>query len=281
MPPNPEVEHGVGGFSASGIVTLTTDFGHKDPFVGVMKGQILRRFPAVRFVDLTHEVLAHWPSEAGFWLGRSFQYFPSGTVHVAVVDPGVGGARTVALVEAHGQVFIAPDNGLLAGVLEQVRERPVLRRLDAACLSAIGIRRPSATFHGRDVFAPVAAELASGRLQPAACGPVVDELVPGWIEPPVGGLGQVTGVVVTIDRFGNLLTNIDAALVPQVPHTVARIAGREIALRRTYSDVRPGDYLALVNSFGVLEIARAEQNAAAGLGVGRGAPVVVTTASLA
>ena len=89
-------------FVPSGVITLTTDFGHKDPFVGVMKGQILRRTPAARIVDLTHEVLVHWPAEAGFWLGRSFEYFPGGTVHVAVVDPGVGGARQIAIVEAAG-----------------------------------------------------------------------------------------------------------------------------------------------------------------------------------
>ena len=274
-------EHGGGAFVASGVITLTTDFGHKDPFVGVMKGQVLRRFPSARIVDLTHEVLAHWPAEAGFWLGRSFHYFPSGTVHVAVVDPGVGSSRPIALVEAHGQVFIAPDNGLLAGVIDRLHERPVLRRLEETCFATLGIHRPSATFHGRDIFAPIAAELASDRIRPAALGPVIDELVPGWIEAPVSGQGQASGIVVTIDHFGNLLTNIDARLVPQAPHVVVRVAGREIPVRRTYSDVRPGDYLALVNSFGVLEIARAEQSAAHGLGVERGAPVVVTVAGIA
>ncbi len=269
---------GKAAFAACGVITLTTDFGHKDPFVGVMKGQVLRRFPAARLVDLTHEVLVHWPAEAGFWLGRSFDYFPPGTVHVAVVDPGVGGARSIAVLEAHAQVFLAPDNGLLAGVLERLREPPVLRRLDEACFAALDIRRPSATFHGRDIFAPVAAELASGRLPPSALGPIVDELVPGWIDEPVVSSGQVSGAVVTVDHFGNLLTNIDAALIPQSPHPVVRAAGHEIPLRRTYADVRPGDYLALVNSFGVLEIARAEQSAAQGLGLDRGAPVVVATA---
>ena len=99
-------------------------FGHKDPFVGVMKGQVLCRFPAARLVDLTHEILAHWPAEAGFWLGRSFRYFPPGTVHVAVVDPGVGSSRNIAVVEAEGQLFLAPDNGLLAGVLERLVPPP-------------------------------------------------------------------------------------------------------------------------------------------------------------
>jgi S-adenosylmethionine hydrolase len=262
-------------FAPSGVITLTTDFGHKDPFVGVMKGQILRRFATARIVDLTHEVLAHWPAEAGFWLGRSFQYFPAGTVHVAVVDPGVGSSRDIAVVAADGHLFLAPDNGLLAGVLERVQSAAVLRRLDESILPGLAVHRPSATFHGRDIFAPLAAELAAGRLDPTALGPEVGELVPGWLEEPVTGAGQVAGAVVTVDHFGNLVTNIGAELLPHVPNPVVRAGGHEIPFRRTYSDVRPGDYLALVNSFGVLEVARAEQSAAQGLGLDRGAPVVV------
>ena len=120
-------------FQPSGVITLTTDFGHKDPFVGVMKGQVLRRFPTARLVDLTHEILVHWPAEAGFWLGRSFVYFPPGTVHVAVVDPGVGSTRDIAVVEAEGQLFLAPDNGLLAGVLERLEATPSSDGWATAC----------------------------------------------------------------------------------------------------------------------------------------------------
>jgi S-adenosylmethionine hydrolase len=261
-------------FEASGVVTLITDFGLRDPFVGVMKGQLLRRHPAVRIVDLTHEIVPHWPAEAGFWLARSFRYFPVGTVHVAVVDPGVGGSRAIALVECEGHAFLAPDNGLLANVIETASE-VTLRRLDAAALEPLALALPSATFHGRDIFAPVAAELAAGRVQPADLGPAVSDLIPGWLDEPVVGLGQVTGSVVTVDHFGNLITNIEAAHLETIPHPMVRVAGRELPLRRTYSDVRPGEYLALVNSFGVIEIARAEQSAADGLGLDRGAPVTV------
>ena len=261
-------------FAASGIVTLTTDFGLKDPFVGVMKGQLLLRYREVTIVDLTHEVLAHWPAEAGFWLARSFRYFPAGTVHVAVVDPGVGTSRDIAIVECDGHVFLAPDNGLLGSVLECARGL-TLRRLDSASLARIHVGTPSATFHGRDIFAPMAAELAAGRIQPADLGPVVPELIPGWIEEPVVGEGRVTGSIVTVDHFGNLISNIDARLLSAIPHAVVRVAGKELPLRRTYAEVRPGDYLALVNSFGVVEIARAEQSAAEGLGLARGAPVSV------
>lgn len=261
-------------FAACGVVTLTTDFGLRDPFVGVMKGQLLVRHPAVRIVDLTHDVLAHWPAEAGFWLARSFRYFPRGTVHVAVVDPGVGSARDFAVVEREGHVFLAPDNGLLAGVIETAAA-VTLRRVEPVALRRAGIETPSATFHGRDVFAPLAAELSAGRMTPADLGAPVRELIPGWLEEPVVGLGQVSGSVVTVDHFGNLISNIDARLAAVLPHPAVRVAGRELPLRRTYSDVRPGEYLALVNSFGVVEIARAERSAAEGLGIDRGAPVVV------
>jgi len=261
-------------FQASGIVTLTSDFGHKDPFVGVMKGQLLRRFPDARIVDLTHEILAHWPAEAGFWLARSFRWFAPGTVHVAVVDPGVGGPREIAAVEAEGHLFLAPDNGLLAPVLESSAS-PVARLVGPAALARIGVVAPSATFHGRDVFAPIAAEVAAGRLAPTDLGPAGAELVPGWLEEATASAGQVNGSVVTIDHFGNLVTNVGARLLARMAHPTVRIAGQELPLRRTYSDVRPGEYLALVNSFDVLEVARAEGSAATGLGLERGAPVTV------
>jgi len=260
-------------FTPCAVVTLITDFGTRDPYVGVMKGVLLAGAPAVRIVDLTHEVPAHWPAEAGFWLARSFRYFPVGSVHVAVVDPGVGSARDIAAVLRDGHVFLAPDNGLLAPVVESSTPRAELRHLD---LDALGMRPASSTFHGRDVFAPVAARLATGRLQYEELGPVVPELVPGWIEEPVEKPGQITGAVLTIDHFGNLITNIDARSLQGRGRVRVRVAGRELDLRRTYSEVRPGDYLALLNSFGVLEIARAEGSAAVGLGLERGAPVVVS-----
>ncbi len=264
-----------GTFVASGIVTLTSDFGLQDPFVGVMKGQILARFAAASIVDLSHEVVAHWPVEAGFWLARSYRYFPVGTVHVAVVDPGVGGPRGIAIVEGDGHLFLAPDNGLLGSVVDALAA-PVLRRLSDHFMASLGVTRPSATFHGRDIFAPVAAEVAAGRVGPEEIGERVSELVPGWLEAPTESHGQITGAVVTIDHFGNLITNIDGALLHSLARAQIKLAGVEIPLRRTYSDVRPGDYLALINSFGVLEIARAEQSAAEGLGLARGAPVVVS-----
>jgi S-adenosylmethionine hydrolase len=260
-------------FNPCAVVTLITDFGTRDPYVGVMKGVLLAEAPAVRIVDLTHEVPAHWPAEAGFWLARSFRFFPAGSVHVAVVDPGVGSARDIVAVLLEGHVFLAPDNGLLAPVVESSSLAAQLRHLD---LASLGLRPSSSTFHGRDVFAPVAARLATGRLTFEELGPMVAELVPGWMEEPLVTPEQITGAVLTIDHFGNLITNIDARSLQGKRRVRVRVAGHELDLRRTYSEVRPRDYLALFNSFGVLEIARAEGSAAAGLGLERGAPVLVS-----
>jgi S-adenosyl-L-methionine hydrolase (adenosine-forming) len=259
---------------ASGVVTITTDFGHQGPFVGVMKGRILSRFPEARIVDLTHEILVHWPAEAGFWLSHAYQYFPAGTVHVAVVDPGVGTSRDILVVVADGHYFVAPDNGLLAPLVGRAAGAKLLR-LTAAQLTRIGVHRPSATFHGRDIFAPVAAELAAGRCTPEALGEPVATIVPAWVDEPTVESGSVAGVVITIDHFGNLITNIEAAHLERLRLPIVNAGNHAFPLRRTYGDAKPGEYLALINSFGVLEIARAEQSAAEGLGLSRGAPVVV------
>ena len=261
----------------SGVITLTTDFGLKDPFVGVMKGVILGRFAAARIVDLTHEVHAHWPVEAGFWLQRSFEYFPRGTVHVAVVDPGVGTARELVAVEAAGHLLLAPDNGLLAPIVELFPSARILR-LNPAQWSTLNLQRPSATFHGRDIFAPLAAELAAGRVRPQSLGEPISTLVPSWLEPPLIAPNTVSGVVVTFDHFGNLLTNIDAKLLNTFVEPQVYVGHQVLPLRRTYGDVKPGEFLALLNSFSVVEIACAEGDAADRLGVSRGAPVVVRDA---
>jgi hypothetical protein len=258
----------------SGVITITTDFGHQGPFVGVMKGQVLTRFPAARLIDLTHEILVHWPAEAGFWLARSYQYFPPGTVHVAVVDPGVGTARNIIAVSAAGHFFLAPDNGLLAPVVARAAQAHVVS-VAAAELSRLGIHRVSATFHGRDIFAPVAAELAAGRVSLQALGPRLDSIVPAWVDEPSVEARSVAGVIITQDHFGNLITNIDAALTERFRLPLVHAGNHSFPVLRTYGETRPGEYLALVNSFGVIEIARAQGSAAEGLGLSRGAPVIV------
>jgi S-adenosylmethionine hydrolase len=261
-------------FSASGVITVTTDFGHRGPFVGVMKGVIVQRFAAARIIDLTHEAQVHWPVEAGFWVARSYHYFPRGSVHLAVVDPGVGTDRSVLLALGDGHAFLAPDNGLLGEVIE--RTGAEVRRLPAAVIDRHRLDDISATFHGRDIFAPLAAALAAGTLDPRTCGDPGADYVPSVVEPASWRGGTLHGVVITSDHFGNLITNIAAEELARLQAPVVQAGGHDIPVRRTYGDAGPGDLLALVNSFGVLEVARAEQNAAEFLGLGRGAPVRVS-----
>ncbi|HEY2591796.1 MAG TPA: SAM-dependent chlorinase/fluorinase [Steroidobacteraceae bacterium] len=277
-------------FRPCGVVTLTTDFGLEDPFVGVMKGRIVERFPAARVIDLTHAIPPQAAAEAGFWLSRSFEYFPEGTVHVAVVDPGVGTDRAIVCVATRGHALIAPDNGLLAPVVARAADSEI-SELAPSTLSALGIRSVSATFHGRDIFAPVAAELAAGRLAPSDLGkrrsgltqsPLEERGLPdGPGTPSAAQAGHsLSGRVVTIDHFGNLITDIDSSRLAPLRDPHVTIGGRVVPYRRTYGEVRQGELVALVNSFDALEIALAEGSAAATLGVGRGAPVLVWSSPL-
>ena len=255
-----------------GTITMTTDFGHKGPFAAVMTGVIVDRFPEARVIDLAHDIPAHWPPEAGFWLSRAYRYFPTGTVHMAIVDPGVGTEREIIIAMKGGHLFMAPDNGLLAPILEDADRRC---KLVADRLGEFGIESPSLTFHGRDIFAPLAALLAAGRIVIDDVAVDTDEWTPGWLDEPEARDDKVTGIVVTVDAFGNLITNIDASLIAGFDNPVVELAGHRIEMKPTYGRASPGDYLALVNSFNVLEIARAEESAADGLGCDRGAPVTV------
>lgn len=261
-------------FRPSGVITLTTDFGHKGPFAAVMKGVILQRFREAAILDLAHDIPAYWPAEAGFWIARSYRWFPAGTVHVAIVDPGVGTGRQIIIAEHDGHVFMAPDNGLLGSMLASANDATVYV-LQLATLEKLDLPEPSLTFHGRDIFAPIAAEFAAGRLQPADVGATTDQWTPSWLDEPEVSAGRVAGVIVTVDAFGNLISNIDRTLVQSFQEPVVTIAGHSIRLKPTYGMVPPGEYLALINSFGVLEVARAEGSAAAGLGTDRGAPITV------
>ena len=259
----------------SGVITMTTDFGHKGPFAAVMRGVILSRNPDAQVIDLAHDIPPQWPPEAGFWISRAYPYFPRGTIHMAIVDPGVGTEREILVVEHDGHVFIAPDNGLLAPLLDKIDE-PRVWQLDIERLTSLNLATPSATFHGRDIFAPVAAELAAGRLSLTAIGKSVNEWTPGWLDDPQVTANKITGTVITIDAFGNLISNIDASLIKDFREPVAHIAGHQIPTLTTYGRAKPGDLLALINSFDVIEIAKSEGSAAEGLGSDRGAPLVIT-----
>ena len=183
------------------IITLMTDFGLRDPYVGVMKGVILSRCPACTLVDLTHGISPHSILEANFAIRGSYRFFNEGTLHVIVVDPGVGGSRRILFLEKNGHLFLAPDNGVLTGFLDNP---DILRTVENDDLF---LKEVSSTFHGRDIFAPVAAEIAKG-LDPRELGPEVDDPVTiAWSEPNFNQ-DNIEGNVIYIDVFGNLVTNI-------------------------------------------------------------------------
>lgn len=249
----------------SAIVTLTTDFGTRDPYVAAVKGVLLSGCPDARIVDLSHEISPHDVCEAALFLAQAAPWFPPGTVHVAVVDPGVGTGRRPLAARAGGRLFVLPDNGLVA---------LVLRSLPLEEARVIGVRRPaSATFHGRDVFAPAAAALACGRPL-SDIGAEAGALAPlPFAQPELRG-GEVRGEVVHVDRFGNLVSNIDAASLAGADCAGVQICGRLLGPPlRAYGAAEPGQLLALWNSAGLLEIAVREGSAAALLAAGRGAAV--------
>jgi S-adenosylmethionine hydrolase len=260
-------------FRANGLITLTTDFGLREPFVGIMKGVMLAHSAELRFVDMAHEVSAFQPIEAGFWLSRALRYFPAGTLHVAVVDPGVGTPRDLVVALSGDQALLAPDNGLLAPLAARGKIDRIIR-VENTRLVKFGVSDVSATFHGRDIFAPLAAAIASNRCNPLDLGTEVSELnTAGWPRTQPRADGGVEGVIVAVDRFGNLISNIDAPSVVAMAQPTAAIGGLLLPLRRTYGDANAGEYVGLINSFEVLEVARARGNAAQGLNLGVGAPI--------
>jgi len=255
----------------SGIITLLTDFGTRDPFAGVMKGVIWARFSDARIVDLTHEVPPQDIAFGAFWLERSLHWFPPGTVHVAVVDPGVGSDRRALAARAGDQYLLGPDNGVLAAALERARDVEV-RALDLVQLELVTHGR---TFHGRDVFAPIAAELAARRWSLGDLGPSVADFCASPLPQPRVVVGAVEGEVVAVDRFGNLMTNIEADLVSRVVNPRIQIGDEVLGLVGTYADIRPGEVAGLIDSFDVLEIAERDGSAARRLGAHSGARVRV------
>lgn len=260
--------NGADAWTPSGVVSLLTDFGLVDPYVGVMHGVILAGAPSARIVDVTHGVPPQDIAVAGFYLERSWRYFAAGTVHVAVVDPGVGSTRRILAVGADGHAFLAPDNGLLSGFFERARW---IRVLDVERFS---LAERSRTFHGRDVFAPAAARLAAG-LAPSELGPVcADPVRRTRTGPQRLGEDRIEAHVLLVDRFGNLVTDLAAAdLEGQPSKWVARIGERRIPLLATYSDARAGELIALVDSFGCVELAVVQGSAARRLSLSPGAKV--------
>lgn len=257
-------------FRANGVVALTTDFGLSDPYVGMMKGVLLARAPRTTIVDVTHGVPAQDVRVGAFFLAHAARYFAPGTVHVAVVDPGVGSSRRLLVAFDRGQAFLAPDNGLLSEVLCAAAE---VWELDVA---AFALEPRSATFHGRDVLAPAAAALASGAaFAQLACRTASDWMRSEPLRARRDG-AQVEAQVLSIDRYGNVILAATADDLPAPLHACEIVVREEpIAFVGTYADAPPGALLALVDSYAALEIALRDGDASARLGLAPGDRVVI------
>ncbi len=257
----------------NGVITLCTDFGVSDAYAGILKGVIRGIAPAASVIDLTHAVPPQAVAAGALLLRSAVPYFPNGTVHLAIVDPGVGSARRPVAVIADRGFLVGPDNGLLAPAAELMGIREV-RLLDRPELF---LHPVSQTFHGRDVFAPVAARLAAG-LAPDALGPCLPGLQELALAQPRREQGAWRGEVVHVDHFGNLITNIPAAALSDFPAygVSVSIAGMSIAaLSASYSAVASGEVLAIVGSWGLLEIAVRDGSAAARFRAVPGTPVTM------
>ncbi len=259
------------------VITLLTDFGSKDPYVAAMKGVIISIAPHVRLVDITHEISKFNVIEGAFVLASAAKYFPKGTIHVGVVDPGVGTKRRAIIVSTKSYLFVGPDNGLLMlaanneellGVYEIVNPKYMLRDI-------------SSTFHGRDIFAPVAAHLANG-VQPEEIGKKVEDYVKLPFPEPKVREYQVSGRVIYIDGFGNIVTNICREIINELgikKGDIIHVKIGEHVLRlpfyKSYGYVQKGELLALIDSYNMLEIAVNMGNAAKRLKINVGDEVCI------
>jgi S-adenosylmethionine hydrolase len=244
------------------IITLTTDFGLMDHYAGTMKGVVLKICPDARIVDISHDIAPFSIAAGAYEIAQAAPYFPDGTIHVVVIDPGVGTSRKALLVAASGQYFVAPDNGVLSMIVAQDRTaeaREITNR-------DLWLKPHSSTFHGRDIFAPVAAALASGTANPEEVGPVLVkiELIPD-LEPKEIAPGVWRGRLLSADRFGNAITNFKADAFPAIASGGFRMrfGDHEIdQFHPTFGDAPPGVPFAYFGSSGYLEAGVIEQSAA-------------------
>jgi len=276
------------------VITLTTDFGTGDAYVASMKGVILTINPEATIVDITHSVEAQNVLQAAFVLSSAHHFFPEGTIHVVVVDPGVGSERKAIILEAASAFFVAPDNGVLSYILDEVRTRPArpsaptsvnLEKRDlGAGFQAVHITNPdfwrqpvSATFHGRDIFAPVAAHLSLG-VPLSRFGDSINRLNAFPVARPYqNGEGNLIGHVLHIDGFGNLITDIRNSDLPTGELVIETGTHRMRGLSQFYSQA--DGLLAIIGSSGHLEISLHNGNAAAFLGTKVGDEIRLNTTS--
>lgn len=258
------------------IITLTTDYGTNDHLVGVLKGVILRINPEATIIDITHAVTPYDLLDGALAIASAYPYFPARTIHVVIVDPGVGTERRPILVSGQNQYFIAPDNGVLSGVYEKETNLTV-RHLTS---EHYFLQPVSKTFHGRDVFAPVAAWL-SKNWQPASMGETIEDFKRFALPRPKDADGLLKGVVMKVDSFGNLITNFrvdDLAPESVEKEQVQLQVGNHAVTRmvKMFASGNPGEPVAYIGSSGYVEIAVNKGNASKTLGIGRGTPVVLT-----
>jgi len=260
---------------SSPIITLTTDYGTSDHLVGVIKGVILKIHPDVQIVDVNHSVVPYDVLDGALSIGSAYRYFPPRTVHMVVVDPGVGTPRRPILVIANNQYFIAPDNGVLSLVYE--RESPIV--VHHITSEHYFLRPVSATFHGRDIFAPVAAWLTKN-WQADAFGEVIGDHTRFALPKPKTQDDALRGAILRVDHFGNLMTNF---IIENLPESMRRpgpvsmtVAGKTVKqFVETFAQGPAGEPVALLGSSGFIEIAVNKGNAARTLNVARGAEVVL------
>ena len=262
------------------IITLLTDFGTDHAYVGIMKGVILSVTPSAVIVDITHHIDPQDVIQAAYVIKSSYKYFPRGTVHAMVVDPGVGSHRAIVALDMMGHIFLAPDNGLLTLVMEEGKIGSLVRVENTRYF----LTPVSRTFHGRDIFAPVAAHLCKG-MDITNLGPALDpqHLVYLKIDKPsFSETDRLVGAVVCFDRFGNCISNIDE---PHIKELDARGSGRRLEIKigdtsikglsSSYADTESKQPLAIMGSFGYLEIAMNQGNAQRALGIQKGDPIIL------
>ena len=250
------------------VITLLTDFGTVDYFAGAVKGAILSVNPQAVIADITHEIPPQDIEAAAFTLLATYKTFPVGTIHVAVVDPGVGSARRPIVVKAGGQFFVGPDNGIFTYIYDREQAHQVFHVTRGKYFRT----STSTTFHGRDIFAPVAAALSNG-VAPEDLGPLIDDEIrlQASLTPEVLKNGDVKGRIIHIDRFGNCITNLTRDFFNARKHGTLVIKGKTIRnLRDFYSDAHKNELFAIWGSAGFLEISVNGSSAAAMIGANRG-----------
>lgn len=257
---------------------MITDFGLAGPYVGTMKGVMISINPLIRFVDITHEIESHDVLEAALILQASYHYFPSGTVHMVVVDPTVGSERRPILVETDRYNFIGPDNGVLSPALGE----PTFRRCIELTTRRYFLDEIGSTFHGRDVFGPVAAWLSKG-LELESFGEEIKDYVQIPLPEAKVGEDSIEGRVIYVDRFGNLVSNVTYRMIETLQgraesrKVTIQVAGQTInRILRSYESGSASKPNAIINSWGNLEIFVKRSSACSRLGVKRGEPVLVT-----